>query len=382
MLVTVRRWHSFLVCRNPIYFRQPGKMASFLREHSSWVAALSTGILIGASSTVLYYKKFGKDLLKLSRSVDELRREVNELRDSLAKKKRSGFYSVHPSSGDEDDDVYEEAFDGRDDLPRVASLQSTSSSSVYYSDVSHENLEELKTDLFTQIDQLLEGGDRDKERAYKLLRNRKSLLSSDTDFLWRYAKATFMMSTIEGDGGDEEKKKELVFESKDLAYTALSINENDSNIQKWCAITLGSANDYLSTQEKIANGFKFKQHIEKAISINSKDPSSHYLLGRWCYGVYMLSWLERKVASTLFANPPTSTVEEALEHFLEADKLNPGKWKENLLYVAKCYIEKRDYASAAKYLQKASNLPALTADDKNAEVEISSLLLKYGSYGS
>jgi hypothetical protein len=49
----------------------------------------------------------------------------------------------------------------------------------------------------------------------------------------------------------------------------------------------------------------------------------------------MLSWIERKVAATLFATPPTATIEEALEHFLEAENLDPGKWKENMLYIAK-----------------------------------------------
>ncbi len=35
--------------------------------------------------------------------------------------------------------------------------------------------------------------------------------------------------------------------------------------------------------------------------------------------VYMLSWLERKAAATLYATPPTSTVEEAMQHFFKAN---------------------------------------------------------------
>lgn len=31
----------------------------------------------------------------------------------------------------------------------------------------------------------------------------------------------------------------------------------------------------------------------------------------------MLSWVERRAAATLFAAPPTATVDEALDHFLE-----------------------------------------------------------------
>lgn len=38
--------------------------------------------------------------------------------------------------------------------------------------------------------------------------------------------------------------------------------------------------------------------------------------------VYMLSWIERKAAATLFATPPTSTAEEALSHFLEVNNFD------------------------------------------------------------
>ncbi len=33
--------------------------------------------------------------------------------------------------------------------------------------------------------------------------------------------------------------------------------------------------------------------------------------------VYMLSWLERQVAATLFATPPTASLDDALKHFLQ-----------------------------------------------------------------
>lgn len=49
----------------------------------------------------------------------------------------------------------------------------------------------------------------------------------------------------------------------------------------------------------------------------------------------MLSWVERKVASALFGETPTSTFVEAREQFMEVEKLKPEQWKENLLYIAK-----------------------------------------------
>ncbi len=50
---------------------------------------------------------------------------------------------------------------------------------------------------------------------------------------------------------------------------------------------------------------------------------------RFCYEVAELSWWERKMAATLFAEPPTATMEEARNHFLEAERIKPEGWKEN-----------------------------------------------------
>ena len=53
---------------------------------------------------------------------------------------------------------------------------------------------------------------------------------------------------------------------------------------------------------------------------------------------FQLSWIERKMASTLFASPPSASLPEAIQHFLQAEKLKPDGWKENRLFIAKCFI--------------------------------------------
>jgi len=35
--------------------------------------------------------------------------------------------------------------------------------------------------------------------------------------------------------------------------------------------------------------------------------------------VYMLSWIERQAAATLFATPPSATIDQALDHFLKVN---------------------------------------------------------------
>jgi hypothetical protein len=76
--------------------------------------------------------------------------------------------------------------------------------------------------------------------------------------------------------------------------------------------------------------------------------------------VSQLSWVERRLAATLFSAPPNATVEEALVHFETAEK--KGKpLKENRFYLAKCYISLSDNINAAKWLTLASTLPILSA---------------------
>jgi len=70
------------------------------------------------------------------------------------------------------------------------------------------------------------------------------------------------------------------------------------------------------------------------------------------------------VASSLFQTPPTGTFEGALEHFLEAEKFRDesNPWKENKLFIAKCYIQLNNLPEAVNWLDNASNVPKCSAE--------------------
>ncbi|CAG7734690.1 unnamed protein product [Allacma fusca] len=160
------------------------------------------------------------------------------------------------------------------------------------------------------------------------------------------------------------------------AQRALELNEDSADAHKWLAISTGSRGEFLKINEKIQNGYLFKEHIDRAVQINPADASLYHLLGRFCFEVSQLSWVERRVASTLFSEPPSSTVEEALQHFLSAE--NKGKpFIENRLFISKCYISLSDYPKAAHWLTLASQLSAMTSNDEKAQVEVLELLPKY-----
>ncbi|KAJ8308602.1 hypothetical protein KUTeg_013476 [Tegillarca granosa] len=311
-------------------------MSSVLRQHSALFGAVGTGLFVGIGGAIFYMRLANsvlRQLVSLSNTIAELRNEVLELKQKLEssrpRRRFRGYFSAPTSSGEEDTDAYEDAYD---DGPELSTTTSDS-----YQDVLTEPEDDNKStssgkqskedDLFEQVDKLY---------------------LTDVEYYWRLAKSTYQVGQIEGSRGNEEKKKELLYEAKDLASKAVNLNEK----------------------------VLYNEHIERAIDLNPKDPSNHHLLGRWCFGVYMLSWIERKAAGALYATPPTSTAEEALQHFMEAENLNPGVWKENMLYIAKCYIEVGKYKEAKEWLEKAQRLPVISQDDKTSQTEIDSLLTK------
>ena len=81
-----------------------------------------------------------------------------------------------------------------------------------------------------------------------------------------------------------------------------------------------------------------QEHIDTAISLNSNNPNLFHLRGRWRYEVAGLSWLEKKAAAALYASPPESTYDQALNDFMSSERLNGDVWKANLMMVAKVSI--------------------------------------------
>ena len=55
----------------------------------------------------------------------------------------------------------------------------------------------------------------------------------DADFVWRLAKGTYYMSQVEGVLSNKPRKKELVYEFKDLAALALKLDDHNWNTHKW-----------------------------------------------------------------------------------------------------------------------------------------------------
>ncbi len=73
-------------------------------------------------------------------------------------------------------------------------------------------------------------------------------------------------------------------------------------------------------KKQISNAYLIRDEFTRASELNADDALCYFLLGEWCYTVSEMTWMQKKLAATLFGTPPSSTFEEALAKFLKAEE--------------------------------------------------------------
>lgn len=98
------------------------------------------------------------------------------------------------------------------------------------------------------------------------------------------------------------------------------------------------------------------------------------MLGCWCYEISSLAWYQRKIASAIFAEPPTSTYEEALTYHKNAEEVEPNFYSRNFVMLGKIYLKLNRTEEAIEYLRKAVEYHAKNDDDQKAKQEAQKIL--------
>lgn len=205
---------------------------------------------------------------------------------------------------------------------------------------------------------------------YKFLSQFKD--SDDAELLWRFARAG--RDCAQEPGISSEAKKQLVYEAFQAAEKALGLDANSFACNKWIGIMLSEIGDYEGTKTKIENSFKIRDHFLKAIELNPADPTSRYLLGVWFFTFADLPWYQKKLAAAVFASPPNCTYEQAVEHFLHAETIEPGFYTANQLMLAKTYSRLGQKESARKWINQLLTYPPTTKEDNENIAEAEKLL--------
>ncbi|XP_010880621.1 regulator of microtubule dynamics protein 3 [Esox lucius] len=230
--------------------------------------------------------------------------------------------------------------------------------------------------LLAQSDILHTGDDKLKAEGFRLLLANKQEYGDSNEFLWRLARA---YSDMYDSTEDKQEKKLYAEQGREEAEFALKKNGLNAECHKWFAVLTALTSQYESMHGKLKSSHILKEHLDQAIAHRDDDPLCFYLLGRWCYDVSTLDWLERKAAAALYDKPPMSTLHDALENFLKAEELNPGFSKTVRLYIAMCHKELGNLSEAKNWAKLALKMARDSTEDENSaklEAELGALIDK------
>ncbi|XP_042625319.1 regulator of microtubule dynamics protein 2-like isoform X2 [Cyprinus carpio] len=207
-----------------------------------------------------------------------------------------------------------------------------------------EPVDEL-TALLRKADRLHSSNGAEKSQGLNALLERKAEFDHKCQYLWRLSRA---YADAHDFARDLAEKKSCAENGKKVGETVISINPLCAEGHQWYAIHCGLLSEYDSIQNKIKNGYLFK--------------------------VSQCTWIERKIAATLFGEPPSATVQDALQNFLKAEEISPKYSKFNYVFLAKCYKDLGQKSQAQQMCDAASAMSIETNEDEEAQKELDALV--------
>ena len=171
---------------------------------------------------------------------------------------------------------------------------------------------------------------------------------ANPEIQWRYGRALYLMGKEQM--ANPQKREEFTRESIAALQRALDVEPDNWAANKWMGMALGALGDFVSTKERIGNGFKIRDHFAKAIQGNARDATSFHCMGTWCWNILQVTSIERSVASWIFATPPTTSFEECEQNLLKSHDLDQTQ-PHNSLLLGDIYVWKGDTDAARKCLR-------------------------------
>ena len=190
---------------------------------------------------------------------------------------------------------------------------------------------------------------------------------NEPELLWRLCRAYYKVAVARGTA--KERAKEFSYKAIEVVNRSLAVDGNSFAAHKWAGITLSHIGCYEGMTAKIKQAYTVKSHFENSLKLNPNDPTSWHLLGQWCYTIAEISWLERRVVSSVLTSPPTSSYREAFDCFKRAEDRQPGFYSMNLLYLAKSLIKMNKPGEARHWLSILAGYKVENEEDEQAQQE-------------
>ncbi len=224
------------------------------------------------------------------------------------------------------------------------------------------------SDLLAQADKL---HDADKyDQVYTVLKQAEKMEPDNFEVIWRLARAHFDLSD---NTTDEDVISKNIYAGFDYAKRALEMHPDRAESHKWYGILIGRVGELEGTEQKIKNSYQVAEHTMKAIELDPSDAGNYHVMGRWNYTLADLSWIERQIASLIYATPPEASFEAARDYFQKAIDHDPADIR-NYVWLGKTYEELDEDDSAAAAYKKAISLKADSDSDRILQDQAKELL--------
>ena len=217
----------------------------------------------------------------------------------------------------------------------------------------------------------------DKQHLFNQLQEGLCHSPKNVDYLWRAAKVlTNHMASNSKRNKDTVQQKQFVCEAVSYAKKAIEADPQCFEAHGMYCASVGMLAEFVGIKERIKCGHEFKKHLEIGFELNPSSYGSYHMYGRFCYQIASISWLEKKLAASIFGELPQGSYEEALEALQKSDALNPNGVL-NKLWISKTLIALKRYADAILWMDRALEMEVKTEEDVVCKEELIELKKKY-----
>jgi regulator of microtubule dynamics protein 3 len=106
------------------------------------------------------------------------------------------------------------------------------------------------------------------------------------------------------------------------------------------------------------------------------DPTILHFLGRFTFAIAGISWMERKLASSLFSTPPDATYSDSLGYFMLADEKSHSPFIKNSLWIGHVHLKLGNKKLAKEWYTKVVQAVPECEADKMEIAEATTALKK------
>ncbi len=197
--------------------------------------------------------------------------------------------------------------------------------------------------------------------------------NQDVQWLWRMARLDFDEAYQMEEGN--ARKRPLFREGLAFARKALAADDGCAEAHLYYAMIIGQLSTYEGNEAKIRVCREMKQHGLRAIALDPTSAYAHHMMGRWHYELADLSWIERTLAEALYGELPDASIEQAIQYFRTARKLEPGNVSHGL-WLARSLLRAGRKEEARQVLEATVRLSPADAAGRKALAEARKLLNK------